>query len=146
MVRLVLDAGAFDYLGSTKGRDMRGLLLRASQRKHEVCCAAVTLAEVCRGTARTREVESALSRKYGGQRIRVVPTDERLAKLVGAMLHTTGNDSSKIADAHVVAVCAAADSAMVLTVDADDITTLATAIPGTRVLTRHPERLATHLP
>jgi hypothetical protein len=40
--------------------------------------------------ARTRHVEAALARSHGGQRIRVVATDERLGKLVGAILHQAG--------------------------------------------------------
>jgi hypothetical protein len=53
----------------------------------------------------------------------VVPTDQELAKLVGA--------SEDIGDAHVVAVCAAVDAAVVITSDRHDITQLATAIPCT---------------
>lgn len=105
-------------------------------------CAAVTLAEVCRGTARTRRAEVAVSRDRGGQRVIVVATDERLAKLVGAILHTTASDSKRLGDAHVVAVCAGAERAVVLTSDPSDITELATAVPGTRVLVRAPTHLA----
>jgi predicted nucleic acid-binding protein len=98
----------------------------------------VTLAEVCRGTARTRRVEAALARRRGGQRIRVPPTDERFAKLVGAILHETHSGSERVADAHLVAACATADAAIVLTADPGDIAALATAIPGTRIITRDP--------
>lgn len=41
-------------------------------------------------------------------------------------------------DAHFVAACATADAAIVLTADPGDIATLATAIPGTRIITRNP--------
>lgn len=136
--RLVLDAAAFDVLDSKHGDGLRALLRRAVQRGGEVCCAAVTLAEVCRGTARTRHVEAALARDRSGKRIRVVPTDERLAKLVGAILNDTGSGSDRLADAHVVAVCAAADAAIVLTADPEDIAALAAAVPGTRIVTRDP--------
>lgn len=135
---IVLDAAAFDVLDSERSIGMRALLRRAIDEGDEVRCAAVTLAEVCRGVARTRRVEAALARRRGGQRIRIVPTNERFAKLVGAILHDTGSGSERIADAHVVAACATADAAIVLTADPADITALATAIPGTRIVTRNP--------
>lgn len=136
--RVVLNAAAFDALDTESGRRLRGFLQRAAERGDTVCCAAVTLAEVSRGTVRTRRVEAALARKYAGQRIKAVPTDERLVKLVGAILHNTRSDSARLADAHVVAVCAEAEAAMVLTADPDDITALAVAVPGTRIVTRNP--------
>lgn len=139
--RTVLDAAAFDSLDAPGGGAVRALLRRTLAAGGEVCCAAVTLAEVCRGTARTRRVEVALSRDRGGQRIRVIPTDERLAKLVGAILHDRGAGSERLADAHVVAVGAGAGSAIVLTSDPDDIADLATAVPGTRMVIRDPAHL-----
>jgi hypothetical protein len=47
-----------------------------------------------------------------------------------------------MADAHVVAVCAGLDAAVVITSEPDDIAALATAIPGTRVVIRRPEAIA----
>ena len=78
-------------------------------------------------------------RSHGGQRIRVVPTDERLAKLVGAILHQAGRGSDRIADAHVVAVGAPAETALVLTEDPGDLAGLAAALPGCRIVTRRPD-------
>jgi hypothetical protein len=52
------------------------------KKRGDACCAAVTLAEVCRGRDRTRRVEATIARDRGGRRLTVVPTDERLAKLV----------------------------------------------------------------
>lgn len=101
-------------------------------------CPAVTLSEVCRGVARTRRVEVALARDRGGQRIQVVPTDERLAKLVGAIMYATGSDSSSLADAHVVALCSRGDGAVVITSDPQDIHRLAVAVPSTRIVARSP--------
>ncbi|MGH3984011.1 MAG: PIN domain-containing protein [Pseudonocardiaceae bacterium] len=135
---VVLDAAAFDILDSQQSTGMRALLRSAIDDGGEVRSAAVTLAEVCRGVARTRRVEAALARRRGGQRIRIVPTDERFAKLVGAILHDTGSSSEHIADAHVVATCTTVDSAIVLTADPGDIAALATAVPGTRIITRNP--------
>ncbi len=137
-VAVVLDAAAFDMLDSEQATGMRALLRSAIDEGGEVRCAAVTLAEVCRGIARTRRVEAALARRHGGQRIRVLPTDERFAKLVGAILHDTGAGSEHIADAHVVAACTTVDAAIVLTADPGDIATLAAAVPGTRIVTRSP--------
>jgi len=135
---VVLDAGAFDVLDTSRGARLRAYLATAVARGGEVRCAAVTLAEVCRGTARTRRVEAALRRQHGGQRVHIVPTDERMAKSVGAILHRARSGSERLADAHVVAVCADADTAVVITVDPDDISQLSAAIPGTRVVVRRP--------
>lgn len=98
----------------------------------------MTLAEVCRGRARTRRVEAALVRPRGGRRIRVVPADEQLAKLVGAVLHDTRSGREMLADAHVVAVCAGTENAVVVTIDPHDIARLATAVRGVRIVTRAP--------
>ncbi len=137
-VRVVLDAAAFDVLDTPGGAALRMLLRRTALQGGDVSCAAVTLVEVCRGAARTRRVEAALARRHGGARVRVIPTDERFAKLVGAILHDTGSGSDQIADAHVVATCAAADAALVLTGDPGDIVALAAAVPGVRIVTRDP--------
>ncbi len=67
-----------------------------------------------------------------------MPTDERMAKLVGTILHATGSRSDRLADAHVVAVCATTDRAIVVTSDPGGINSLAGAIPGTRVVARSP--------
>jgi hypothetical protein len=53
-------------------------------------------------------------------------------------LHQTGSGSDRLADAHVIAVCSRADSALVFTSDPDDMTELAEAIPGTKVMIRDP--------
>jgi len=83
-------------------------------------------------------VEAALVRRHGGQRVIVAQTDERLAKFVGAILHATDSGSERLADAHVVAVAAPADAAIVITSDPDDIAALAVAVPGTRIVVRSP--------
>src|SRR5450759_3882496 len=132
---IVLDAGAFDVLDTSTGTALRALLRRAAERGGETKSPAVVLAEVCRGAARTRRVEAALARDRDGQRIRIVPTDERLAKLVGAVLHAAGRGSEALADAHVVAVCAASE---VVSSDPDDIAALAPGVPGVRIIVRRP--------
>jgi predicted nucleic acid-binding protein len=135
---IVLDAGAFDVLDTSTGTALRALLRRAAERGSETKSPAVVLAEVCRGAARTRRVEAALARDRDGQRIRIVPTDERLAKLVGAVLYAAGRGSEALADAHVVAVCAASDAAVVVSSDPDDIAALAPGVPGVRIIVRRP--------
>jgi predicted nucleic acid-binding protein len=136
---VVLDAAAFDVLGARRrSPKLWALLERTAQQGGQVRCAAVTLAEVCRGIDRTRRVESVIARRHAGERIRVVATDERLAKRVGAILHSTHSGSERLADAHVLAVSSDSDVAIVVTSDPDDITELSSAIPGTRVVVRRP--------
>jgi predicted nucleic acid-binding protein len=136
---VVLDAAAFDVLDGSDGAALRHLMRVVLDRGGEVRCTAVTLAEVTRGPVRTRHVEAAIARDRGGQRIVVVPTDIRFAKLVGAVLHGAGRGSESIADAHVVAACADMESAIVITSDPGDITELAGALPGTRIVVRTPD-------
>ncbi len=136
---VVLDAAAFDVLGGAEGAALRHLLRVVLVGGGEVRCAAVTLAEVCRGPARTQRAEVAIARDRGGQRVLVVPTDVRLAKLVGAILQSAGHGSESIADAHVIAVCAGFDAAIVITSDPGEITELAGAVPGTRIVARAPD-------
>jgi predicted nucleic acid-binding protein len=138
---VVLDAAAFDVIDSAEGAALRQLLRSVLARGGDVRCAAVTLAEVCRGPARTRRIQVAVSRDRGGQRVMVIPTDERLAKLVGSVLHSARRASDAIADAHVVAVCAPLDVALVVTSDPDDISEMAVALPGTRIVTRRPQAI-----
>ena len=104
-------------------------------------CTTVTLAEVCRGPGAQTASKGRSRDAHGGQRVLVVPTNERLAKLVGAVLHTGGRSSQAMADAHVVAVCAGADTAFVMTSDIGDVNKLAMAIPGTRIIARRPEAI-----
>jgi predicted nucleic acid-binding protein len=136
--RVVLDAGAFDALNTTAGAKLRDLLARTITRGGEIWCAAVTLAEVARGTARTRKVETALGRGYGGEQIRVLITDETLAKHVGGILYAAKKGSAAIADAHVIAACIPAEVAVVITTDPDDIAELSSAVPGVKIMPRRP--------
>lgn len=140
---VVLDAAGFDAIDTAEGAALRQLLRSVLAHGGDVRCAAVTLAEVCRGPSRTHRVEMAIARDRGGQRVMVIPTDERLAKLVGSVLYSSRRASDAIADAHVVAVCATADVALVVTSDPNDINELAVAIPGTRVVTRRPDAITT---
>jgi predicted nucleic acid-binding protein len=136
--RVVLDAGAFDSLTAREGANIRDLLRQTIIRGGELWCAAVTLAEVARGTARTRQVEGALRRQYRGDQIRVLVTDEDVAKQVGGILYAASKGSESIADAHVIAACLPVELAIVITTDPDDITELASVVPGIKIMPRRP--------
>lgn len=135
--RVVLDATGLDGISSEPR--LRALLRRTAERDGQVWCSAVTIAEVARGPARATRVHQALSQRHGGQRIRVADTDTRLALLVGALLHDARRGSADIADAHVVAVCAPAAIALVVTSDPDDIMAIAAHLPGVRVRCVRPD-------
>ena len=133
--RVVLDAAAFDRLDDRDGL-VRAVLQAAGRRQVPVWCSAVTVAEVSRGAARTAQVAAALGRRTPAGRIHVQVTDLPFARLVASVLHGTGSGSEDVADAHVVALCAPVDDALVLTSDPDDVLRLAEALPGVRVLVR----------
>lgn len=139
--RVVLDAAGLDEI-ATNGA-LRALLRRTVERGGQVWCAAVTIAEVARGQARTARVHHVLARQFGGRRVLVQVTDERVALLVGALLHDSGRGSEDLADAHVVATCAAAAVALVVTTDPDDITDIGGHLPGVRIRCVRPDRLET---
>jgi predicted nucleic acid-binding protein len=128
--RVVLDAAGFDEMRTP---EFRAFLRGAVARGVQVWCAAVTVAEVARGAARSAQVHAALTQRHGGRTILVQPTDERLAFLVGALLNDSGRGSAALADAHVVSVCAPAAVALVITSDPDDIAAIGAYLPGTRI-------------
>ena len=139
ITEVVLDAAAFDVLDGPHGKWLHWLLDQAGRRGGNTWCAAVTLAEVCRGAARTRHVEGVLRRGRDRPRIKVVPTDEGLAKIVGAILHDTSSGSEHLADAHVVALCAALRETLVITSDAGELRRLAATVPSARIAYRRPD-------
>jgi hypothetical protein len=137
---VILDAAAFDVLDTPDGEPLRRLLVKTWKHEGMAKTAAVTLAEVCRGDARTRRVEALLARKFDGHSVSVVRTDVALAKVVGKILFQARADSSMIADGHVVAIAAMeADIVTVVTADPDDIAGLAAQVPGVRIVTRSPK-------
>lgn len=135
--RIVLDAAAFDVIDQPNTR-LWALFQRSVGRDAEICCSAVTLAEVCRGSARTRTIEAFLNRTDARRRVVILATDVPMAKAVGAILYEARVGSEMIADAHVVAACSGADQAVVVTSDPDDISRLAGSLRGVRVVTRTP--------
>ena len=138
--RVVLDAAGLDEVPTNTA--LRALLRRTAERGGQVWCAAVTIAEVARGPASVARGHGVLGRRFGGRRILVQSTDERLALLVGALLYDSGRVSDDLADAHVVAVCAPAAVALVVTSDPDDIAAIGDHLPGVRIRCVRPGRLA----
>jgi predicted nucleic acid-binding protein len=140
---LVLDAAGLDALcDGVPSAPMRAMLVVAHRRSAEVVVPTIVCAELCRGAARTRAVETVLARhdQVGGERPAIArwDTDFALARQVGAILHATGSDTADIVDAHVVAVCVPAGGGVVVTSDPDDIERLAQAVPTVRITTRRP--------
>jgi predicted nucleic acid-binding protein len=139
---LVLDADGLAALSEAHPPEgLRALLSEAFARGRDVVVPTVVCAEVCRGSARTRSVEAAVTRRgtdRGRGPVRCLDTDFSLARRVGAILHAAGADSRDLVDAHVVGVCAGFDTAVVATSDPADILRLAEAVPGTRIITRSP--------
>jgi predicted nucleic acid-binding protein len=137
---LVLDAAGLDGLSSEPPPPiLRALLAEARRREREVLAATLACAEVARGRARTRALESAVARHDAarGERpaLRLVDTDFALARQVGAILEATGSGSERIVDAHAVALCVPPGGGLVATSDPDDILGLAVAVPAVRVRT-----------
>lgn len=138
---LVLDSEGLNALAEPfPPPRLQAMLREALDRGRDVFVPAVVCAEVCRGPARTRRVESALGRhaRPRGQRpgVEVVDTDFELARWVGAVLHGAGASSELLADAHVVAVCARRGGGLVVTSDPGDIARLADAVPSARIVTQ----------
>jgi predicted nucleic acid-binding protein len=138
---LVLDAAGLDALcATTPTAALRALLREAHERGRDVLLPTLVCAEVCRGVARTRRVETALARHRPtqGQRppVTLVDTDFALARQVGAILDAVGASSEDVVDAHVVAVCARRGGGLVVTSDPDDIARLSAAVPSARIIAR----------
>lgn len=138
---VVLDADGLDALADpAPPTPFRALLREALDRDRDILVPAVVCAEACRGSARTRRVESAIARHTPtrGQRppVTIVDTDFALARQVGAVLHGAAAGSADLVDAHVVAVCARHGGGLVVTSDPDDIARLAAAVPSVRIVAR----------
>ncbi len=138
---IVLDSAGLSALCEpTPPPRLRALLTVARDRFGDVLVPAAICAEVCRGVARTRQVEALIARaetpRSSRRPLTVIPTDFELARQIGAVLHGAGVGSRFLADAHIVAVCAQYGGGLVLTSDPDDIHQLAAAVPAVRIVTR----------
>jgi hypothetical protein len=136
---LILDSQALSILAdkaSVAQRRLTQALAEAKIRGGVVAVPAVVCSEVCRDGARTRAVESFLSRQVvkGVPGVQVIGTDFALAKEVGTLLGSAGLGSAGLVDAHVVAVAACFGGAVVATSDPDDIRNLASHVPAIRII------------
>ncbi len=125
-MRLVLDAEALNALAEfshPQARRIRRALSAAHRLRHEVTVTAVTLAELYRGTGRSRALDAFLAREAGAIAIR--DTDRQLARLVGGILAEAELGSSHLADAHAVAAAVESGGGVVLTGDVGDLQRLA---------------------
>ncbi|RZS45128.1 putative nucleic acid-binding protein [Herbihabitans rhizosphaerae] len=141
MLPIILDSDGLSALSDdVPSVAARAILTHAWADGRDVLVPAVVCAEVARGTARTRRVETAIAgRQVRGrprQAVQVVDTDLDLAKGVGAVLHGAKADSRDIVDAHVVAVAVRHGGGLVITSDSDDILRLSAATPTARISTR----------
>ncbi len=135
---VVLDAAGLTALSDAHPSDrLRALLAEAARRGREVVAPTLVCAEVARGRVRTRSLEAALSRHQAGRgerpAVRLIDTDFRLARQVGAILDAAGAATPRVVDAHVVAVCVPYGGGLVVTSDEDDILGLAAAVPSARI-------------
>jgi predicted nucleic acid-binding protein len=124
---LVLDAGALDALGRSRGRrqqEVRAALIAALRRDMRTIVPAVILAELYRGPRHSAVVDSCLARE---PILEVRSTDRHLARIVGGVLARARVGSEHLADAHVVATAVEAGGGMVLTTDREDLGRLASA-------------------
>jgi len=125
---LVLDAEAVNALLDPRHpheRRVRQAMEAARRTGRKVTVATVTLAELYRGTARSRALDALLSRH--GDALPLRDTDRRLARLVGALLAEARAGSEHLADAHAVAVAVESGGGVVMTSDPDDLARLAAA-------------------
>ena len=125
-MKLVLDQAAVSALAelpSNAQRQVRRAMTAAARLRRDVTVPTVILAELYRGAGRNQMIDSLLSREVEALELR--DTDRVLARLVGGVLAAAGAGSEDLADAHVVAVAVEAGGGVILTVDEDDLTRLA---------------------
>jgi predicted nucleic acid-binding protein len=141
---IVLDSAALSDLSAPGVRGPSPFLWSALDQawsdERDVLVPAVVCAEVCRGVARTRRVESLLAR-HDPQRkqrspIRVVDTNFSLARLVGTVLDASRAGSEDLVDAHLVAVCVARGGGLIVTSDPLDLQRLSAPFVGVRIVVR----------
>ena len=130
---LVLDAEALSALARPRGprfREVRAAIEAARRLRRDILTPAVILAELYRGPGQNQVVDSCLSRESF---VEVRDTDREFARYVGGVLSAAHADSSDLADAHVIAAAVEAGGGLVLTVDEDDLTRLASPYPNVHV-------------
>lgn len=144
LLPVVLDAAGLSAMAlpgrQGADRSLFGILDAAWSIGREVLVPAVVCAEVCRGIARTRQVEALLARHKPGRKqqspVSIVETDFALARLVGTVLEASKAGSKDMVDAHVVAVCVKRGGGMVVTSDPGDLHRLSSPFIGARIIVR----------
>ncbi len=127
-MKTVLDAEAMNALLDARHpseRHVRRSLEVVQRLRGDAWVASVTLAELYRGVARSRALDSLLARMTVGGGLRLRDTDQPLARLVGSILHEAGAGSELLADAHAVAVAVEDGGGVVVTGDPADLSRLA---------------------
>lgn len=130
---VVLDSEAMWSLTRRPGVDPKGTLAALTAARDngwDVVVPAAVLAELYRGRTQQQSVDAALS-AHGD--IKVVPTDQPLARQIGTLLAQARMGSEHHVDATVVAVALAAGGGLVVTGDLDDLQLLAAHAPGVAV-------------
>jgi predicted nucleic acid-binding protein len=126
-VRVVLDAEAVNALLTPTHpgeRTVRRAVASAVRLRRDVVIPTVTLAELYRGSGRSRSLDALLAREEpNGLFLR--DTDRAFARLVGALLAEASAGSDFLAGAHAVAAAVEVGGGMILTADPDDITRIA---------------------
>lgn len=130
---LVLDSQAFSLLARPgRGRSaVRDVLQAAWEENTPVVIPAAVLAEQYRGGGHDQVVDSYLGRTTG---ISVIVTDRELARQVGHLLARARRGSRDHVDATVVATALAGGGGVIATTDSDDLTALASGLPGIAIV------------
>ncbi len=125
---MVLDSEGLWAVARNDSEDARAVLAASREAGVPVLVPAAVLAETLFGDRRDARANQALGKFH------VVPISEPVARMAAALKRVAGMGGvAATVDALVVAVSAAAGGGAVLTADADDIRTLAGAVPEVRI-------------
>ncbi len=102
----------------------------AQEQRWDTVVPASVLAELYRGGGHDQRVNACLGR-HGA--IDVIDLEQALARVTGNILARAKRDSADHVDATVIATAANAGTALILTSDPDDLTTLAGDNAGIRI-------------
>ncbi|MGH9069052.1 MAG: PIN domain-containing protein [Acidimicrobiales bacterium] len=124
----MLDSEGLWAVARNDSEDTRAVLASSSEAGVPVLVPAVVLAETLFGDKRDARANQVL------KRLQVVAILEPTARVAAALKRSAGMSGvAATIDAVVVAVSAAAGGGVILTADAEDIRTLASAVPGIRI-------------
>ncbi|MGI8937830.1 MAG: hypothetical protein ACR2JF_06385 [Iamia sp.] len=134
---LLLDSEAISAVahGPAIRRELvRGLIRRARDQHEDISTVAAILAEVIRGRPQDAAVFSVLSR----ERVDARSVDAEVAIRAGQLLDMADAGSELAVDAFLVAAADLAPSAVIATVDVDDLRRLAGPCPTVEVASINP--------